>query len=244
MPALTRNTKLFLAFFLIILLIIGLALALTLPSSSNNSTTTSGDTSSESAGLVGKFIYQNGPGVSGDYEDDIKAALEEWDKIILDDKKIDIDFYSYTSNDDTLAFAFMNDENNIYAGGVVYINTYNKARTSMKNIIEHEIGHVLGIGTSKKWEMANNTSVLDKNLFPNAYQFYSNWVDGTPHSDGIPLGARGYHWSEDVFDIELMTPFSEDKGVELPTSGLTLNALKDIGWNVDLSRADSFSPTV
>lgn len=242
MAALTRNTKLFLVFLLVILLIVGVVLAFTLPSSSSDSSSAS--STSETAGLIGKFIYQSGPGVAGEYGDDIKAALEEWDKIILDDKKIDIDFYAYSSNDDTLAFAFMNDEDDIYGGGVVYINTYNKAGTSMKNIIEHEIGHVLGIGTSKKWEMANNSTVLDKNLFPNAYQFYSDWVSETPNPDGIPLGARGYHWSEDVFDIELMTPFSEDKGVELPNSGLTLNALKDIGWNVDLARADSFSPTV
>jgi hypothetical protein len=194
--------------------------------------------------LVGKFIYLSGPGVTSDYEQDIKTALAEWDKIILDDREIDVSFYSYSSNDDTLAFAFMNDEDDIYGGGVVYINTYNKAETSMKNILEHEIGHVLGIGTSKKWEMANNSDVLDKNLFPNAYQFYTNWTKGTPNSNGIPLGSNGYHWSEEVFDIELMTPFSEKKGVELPNSGLTLNALKDIGWSVDLKLADSFSPTV
>lgn len=241
MVVLTKNTKIFLGLFLVILLIVGLILVFTLPSSSSNNS--SNDTTSDSAGLIGKFIYQSGPGVSDNYQDDIKAALEEWDKIILDDKKIDVSFYSYSSNDDTLAFAYMNDDDDIYGGGVVYINTFNKAETSMKNIIEHEIGHVLGIGTSKKWEMANNSSILDKNLFPNAYQFYSDWVNGIPNPDGIPLGPNGYHWSEDVFDIELMTPYSEAKGVELPNSGLTINALKDIGWTVDLNQADSFSPT-
>ena len=242
MAPLSRNTKLFLILFIIVILIVGLILALTLPSS-NNSNSNSPTSTTIAPGLVGKFIYQSGPGVTSDYEQDIIQALEEWDKIILDDRKIDVSFYSYSSNDDTLAFAFMNDEDDIYSGGVVYINTFNKAETSMKNILEHEIGHVLGIGTSKKWDMANNSDVLDKNLFPNAYEFYSNWTSGTPNSNGIPLGSNGYHWSEDVFDIELMTPSSEKKGVELPNSGLTLNALKDIGWDVDLARADSFSPS-
>ena len=244
MATLSRNTKIFIFLFIFLVITVGIILAITLTSSSNNDSSSDKVSVSESSGLVGKFIYQSGPGVTSGYEQDIVAALEEWDGIIQDDKQIDVSFYSYSSNDDTLAFAFMNDEDDIYAGGVVYINTYNKAETSMKNIIEHEIGHVLGIGTSKKWDMANNSDVLDKNLFPNAYDFYTNWASGTPNPNGIPLGSNGYHWSEEVFDIELMTPYSEQKGVELPNSGLTLNALKDIGWDVDLTRADSFSPTV
>jgi len=230
-----RFSKFFLISIFVIILIVGLILAFTLSSTNNNN---SSDDSSTSARLVGKFIYQSGPGINTDYQQDIVLALQEWDKIILDDKKIDVSFYSYSSNDDTLAFAFMNEEDDIYGGGVVYINTYNKAETSMKNILEHEIGHVLGIGTCKKWDMANNSDVLDKNLFPNAYNFYKNWASGTPNPNGIPLGSSGYHWSEDIFDTELMTPYSEKKGVELPNSALTLNALKDIGWNVDLSLAD------
>jgi len=192
-------------------------------------------------GLVGKFIYESGSGVSADYEKDIQAALTTWDNIINDNVKINVSFYSYSSNDDTLAFAFMNDENDIYGGGVVYINTYNKAETSMKNIIEHEIGHVLGIGTSKKWDSANNSTVLDKNIFPEAYSFYTTWSESNGNdvnTNGIPLGSKGYHWSEEIFDIELMTPYSEKKGVELPISGLTLSSLKDLGWNVDLSKAE------
>ena len=229
-----RREKIF-VIFLIIIIAIALILTLTLPWGSSNSG------NSISAGLVGKFIYESGTGVSSDYEDDIIEALKTWDNIIKDKKDINVTFDSYSSNDNTLAFAFMNDEDDIYGGGVVYINTYNRAETSMKNIIEHEIGHVLGIGTSQKWNTANNSQVLDKNIFPEAYKFYLTLEKGNPNRDGIPLGSNGYHWSEEVFDIEMMTPYSEKKGVELPISGLTLNALKDIGWDVDLEKADAFS---
>ena len=238
MTPLKRN----LIIFSFIALLIIVILVIFLRPSSDSSESSDSDNDKTTAGLIGKFIYESGSGVVGDYENDIKDALETWDKIINDDVKIDVSFYTYSSNDDTLAFAFMNDEDDIYGGGVVYINTYNKAETSMKNIIEHEIGHVLGIGTSKKWDDANNSSVLDKSKFPKAYQFYVGWEKGTPDSNGVPLGSNGYHWSEDIFDIEMMTPYSEKKGVELPISGLTLNALSDIGWNVDISKAEHLSP--
>jgi len=223
-------------FFFFLVVVIAIVLALTL-TKNNSDGDDNGSTAFTKTALVGKFMYEKGPGVSDNHQKDIKLALESWNEIINDDVEIDISFYSYSSHDDTLAFAFMNDEEDIYAGGVVYINTYNGAETSMKNIIEHEIGHVLGIGTSKKWEMASNAEVLDKTIFPNAYSFYSKWTD-SPNNEGIPLGSSGYHWSESVFDTELMTPYSESKGVELPTSGLTLNALKDIGWDINLEKAD------
>lgn len=227
---------------LFIALIVGIILVATIGGSNNGG---DGDSDTQIApGLVGKFIYESGSGVSSDYEKDIQAALKTWDTIINDDVKINVSFYSYSSNDDTLAFAFMNDEDDIYGGGVVYINTYNKAETSMENILEHEIGHVIGIGTSKKWDDANNSTVLDKNLFPEAYNFYKDWAGKNGkdlNSSGVPLGSKGYHWAEEVFDTELMTPFSEKKGVDLPISGLTLYALKDIGWNVDVSKAETLS---
>ena len=233
--------QIFSIFILLALIIIGIVLAVTLTGSSDDNDGTSSNSSTTVAGLTGKFIYEKGEGVVGEYDNDITAALKTWDGVIKDDVKIDVAFYAYSSNDDTLAFAFMNDQDDIYSGGVVYINTYNRAGTSMKNIIEHEIGHVLGIGTSRKWVDGNNSSILEKGKFPNTYDFYTSWEKRTPNKDGVPLGANGYHFSEEVFDIELMTPFSEKKGVELPISGLTLNALKDIGWNVDLSKADELA---
>lgn len=234
-----RTQKLFLFGFILVLVVLIIIFAVLWGGSDDNSSSTSDDTTV--AGLLGKFVYEKGSGVVGNYDKDIEEALRTWDEIIQGDVKIDVSFYAYSSNDDTLAFAFMNDEDDINSGGTVYINTYNKAGTSMKNIIEHEIGHVLGIGTSKKWDSANNSSVLDKEIFPKTYEFYTNWEKGTPNKDGVPLGSNGYHFSEEVFDTELMTPFSEKKGVELPLSGLTLNALVDLGWDVDMSKADNFA---
>lgn len=238
MLGLSRRAKIFLFTSAIILVVLVILYFTVYRKQSTNTNIENHD--GTVGGMVGKFIYESGVGVVDNYEEDIKSALKTWDNIIEDDIKINISFYSYSSNDDTLAFAFMNDEDDIYDGGVVYINTYNKSDTSMKNIIEHEIGHVLGVGTSKKWDMANNSTVLDKNLFPKAYHFYKSWEKGTPDGNGIPLGSNGYHWSEDVFDLEMMTPYSEKCGLVLPISGLTLNALDDIGWKINLSKADVF----
>lgn len=236
-----RSQKIFIFSFILILIILLIVFAVLWGSDNGDSGSTSSANNSSVVGLMGKFIYERGEGVVGNYDNDIKMALKTWDEIIQDDVKIDVAFYAYSSNDDTLAFAFMNDEDDIYSGGVVYINTFNRAETSMKNIIEHEIGHVLGIGTSKKWNDASNGMILDKDKFPETYKFYTSWEKGTPDKDGVPLGSNGHHFSEEVFDTELMTPFSEKKGVDLPLSKLTLNALVDIGWKVDISKADNFT---
>jgi len=232
-----NNWKFYLGVF-IILVAIGVAVSIPFiikkdENSSDNSVAT----------IVGKFIYGKGSENIEDYEKDIKNSLDRWDKVLKYDEKIPIVFYTYSSNDSTLAFAYMNDENDIYGGGAVYINTYNRAETTMTEILIHEIGHVLGIGTSSKWKKNTNGGVLNKNNFPKAYGYYKDWVEKnnkTLNESGIPLDVNKNHWSEEVFDTEMMTPISESAGVKLSLSKITLGALEDLGWNIDYSKADNF----
>jgi hypothetical protein len=84
--------------------------------------------------------------------------------------------------------------------------------------------------------------------------------DGTNWS----FGSYGSHWAEGdtterrdarqyygkvspgapALSDELMTPIVEDSKMDMPTSKITLGALSDLGWTVDMNQADTFDPYV
>ncbi len=125
---------------------------------------------------------------------------------------------------------------------------------SFTNVITHEMGHVLGIGTF--WD-----SFFDEPCFTNGgdvgfigtksvIEFGTLGgtgnppVEGTQNSDGTDCG----HWDEGTFDNELMTGFAEfpdpndpDKNLTMPISRLTIASLEDIGYDVDYSLAGTYS---
>ena len=49
------------------------------------------------------------------------------------------------------------------------------------------------------------------------------------------------HWKESVYDGELMTGYLEPRGKKMPLSAMTIGALADLGYEVDLSKADGFT---
>ena len=57
---------------------------------------------------------------------------------------------------------------------------------------------------------------------------------------GGPGTARN-HWSKVVYNEELMTGWIESNGVVKPLSELTVASLTDLGFEVDLKKADPFS---
>ena len=53
--------------------------------------------------------------------------------------------------------------------------------------------------------------------------------------------ARRYvHWSEFVFDNELMTGFVEPSGVSMPLSIVTIGSLHDLGYTVNYNASDAY----
>ena len=48
------------------------------------------------------------------------------------------------------------------------------------------------------------------------------------------------HWDEESFGNELMSPQSEENGISMPLSEITLGSLEDIGWNVFDGAAEPF----
>jgi hypothetical protein len=57
-------------------------------------------------------------------------------------------------------------------------------------------------------------------------------------------GSYAIHWRESVVTNEVMTSVVESAGVAMPLSGMTIGAMQDIGYQVNYSAADTFSPLV
>lgn len=137
------------------------------------------------------------------------------------------------------------DLDNLLAGG------------GLGDVILHEMGHVLGIGTiwSAKGFLVNPSPLTGTGLDthfsgPNAVAAF-NATGGASYSGGgkVPVentqggaGTRNSHWRESVLDRELMTGFY-DGGVANPLSIITVQSLRDLGYTVDNAGADSFTFT-
>lgn len=117
---------------------------------------------------------------------------------------------------------------------------------SLFDVILHEMGHVLGIGTL--WaEMglvqgagtSNPVFVGDR-----ARQEYAAWLDDGNVNGNVPIentggsGTREAHWRESVMDLEVMTGWI-GRGFN-PLSRITAASLGDQGYDVNMDAADIF----
>jgi len=117
---------------------------------------------------------------------------------------------------------------------------------TLTDVIIHEMGHVIGIGTL--WE--NRALLADKGtddpyfigtLATLAYV----GMGGTLTKQGVPVentgeeGTRDGHWRESIFDTELMTGYISAPGN--PLSILTVQSLADQGYTVDTGAADTYT---
>ena len=119
------------------------------------------------------------------------------------------------------------------------------------SVILHEMGHVLGIGTlwSEHGLLQNPSSSnpgADTHFTgARAIQAFDN-ADGWDYTGAkVPVenerdkGQDG-HWRERVLDHELMTGWTE-RGMPEALSAITIQSLADLGYRVDISRADAYS---
>jgi hypothetical protein len=125
------------------------------------------------------------------------------------------------------------------------------AEGSLVDVIVHEMGHVLGIGTL--WNFGGRSLLVGAGsaepYFQGAAartQFLSlnnTTFSGTP----VPVensggdGTRDSHWRESVLRNELMTGFL-NRGSN-PLSRISVGSLQDMGYVVNVSAADGFSFT-
>jgi hypothetical protein len=121
-----------------------------------------------------------------------------------------------------------------------------EADDSLESVIIHEMGHVLGIGTI--W---TNLGLLQGAGTANPVFTGSNAMRefgaliGANAPTPVPVentggpGTRDGHWRESVFGNELMTGFL-NPGLN-PVGRMTVAALQDIGYQVNLNAADPFT---
>ncbi|QDT96166.1 choice-of-anchor Q domain-containing protein [Gimesia aquarii] len=120
-----------------------------------------------------------------------------------------------------------------------------EASGQLIDVILHEMGHVIGIGTI--WDslglVLNGGTANPRFTGTNAIDQYNtllgrNVVD-IPLESGFGPGTDDSHWDEDDLDNELMTGFL-NPGVANPISVITIGSLADLGYVVDLNAADTF----
>ncbi len=114
--------------------------------------------------------------------------------------------------------------------------------TFLLEVILHEMGHVLGFGTF--WETLNLVRGVSDKYFtgPLAIRAFDN--AGGRNYDGpkVPVESGSGHWRGSVFGDELMTAsIRPDLDESLPLSAITIQSLADLGYEVDVSRADEYS---
>jgi subtilisin-like proprotein convertase family protein len=115
-----------------------------------------------------------------------------------------------------------------------------EADGSLLNVIVHEMGHVLGIGTLWDDLVVGEGGTDPRFTGPSGVAEWQE-LEGT---GGVPVantggpGTRDSHWREQTFGDELMTGLLS--GTAQPLSSLTVGCLADLGYAVDFEQADPF----
>lgn len=116
---------------------------------------------------------------------------------------------------------------------------------SLTDVITHEMGHVLGIGTiwARKRLLVGATSDAPTFRGKQAKIEYGKLLNSAPRA--VPVeniggkGTRNSHWRESVFGPELMSGFVASG--HNPLSALTVASLADLGYAVDIAQAEAYA---
>jgi protocatechuate 3,4-dioxygenase beta subunit len=119
------------------------------------------------------------------------------------------------------------------------------ANGSLSNVIFHEMGHVLGIGTL--WgpglkNLVTGVGTADPRYTGAnavaAYKALGGPGTSIPVENTGGAGTAGAHWRETVFTNEIMTGFL-NTGTN-PASSISVASLADLGYTVDLTKSDAY----
>jgi hypothetical protein len=122
-------------------------------------------------------------------------------------------------------------------------------------VVTHQLAHTLGFHDEywKRFDLLGSPSLPDK---PDADTHFTGHVSiaafdaaggagyagpKVPLENGAEEGLSDRHWRQSVFGDELMTPLLT--GGTQPLSAITLDAIYDLGYEVHLSKADSYTLT-
>jgi leishmanolysin len=121
-----------------------------------------------------------------------------------------------------------------------------EALGTLDDVITHEMGHVLGIGTVWRYKaLLAGASTSDPTFVGvGAMAEYAvlRGLDGqalaVPVEGSGGVGTRDSHWRESVFQNELMSGYIAGAGN--PLSRVTVASLADLGYLVDLDAAEPY----
>jgi Ca2+-binding RTX toxin-like protein len=117
----------------------------------------------------------------------------------------------------------------------------------LNEVILHEMGHVLGIGTI--WQElglltgkgTSNPQYIGTKAVTEYNAIFGLNVSSIPVESTGGQGTADAHWRESVLGNELMTGFL-NSGIENPLSRITVASLADLGYQVNLNIADTYNP--
>ncbi|WOH68168.1 leishmanolysin-related zinc metalloendopeptidase [Bradyrhizobium sp. BWA-3-5] len=119
-----------------------------------------------------------------------------------------------------------------------------EADGTLNDVITHEMGHVIGIGTvwTKKHLLKGAATSNPTFQGANAMREYGTLRGSSPSP--VPVentggsGTRNSHWRDAVFRAELMTGFVNVGGN--PMSRVTIASLQDMGYQVNMAAAQPY----
>lgn len=115
---------------------------------------------------------------------------------------------------------------------------------TLLKVILHEMGHVLGLGTL--WSTFGFNTTPGQYTGAHALAAYKAMSGGDLAATYVPLedtggaGTANVHWKESVFGDEVMTGYAENDP-NMPLSILTISALQDLGYEVDVTAAETYT---
>ncbi len=172
------------------------------------------------------------------------ATTEVIDDLLIFVRVVDIDGYG-----GVLARAgpcFIRGESGLPLVGVIELDRADLGRDQqiILDVVTHEMGHVLGIGTL--WPLRSLVHDRDGDdprflgsVAQTAYQELGGSDELVPLENTGGTGTRGSHWRETTFRTELMTGWI-NAGVN-PLSRITIASLRDLGYQIHMGAADPYS---
>lgn len=117
------------------------------------------------------------------------------------------------------------------------------ANGTLDDVVMHEMGHVLGIGTvwTNLGFLSGGGTSDPRFTGARASAAWSSFdrTGTVPVEGDFGAGTRDSHWDEATFGNELMTGFVSN--FANPMSRLTISSMADLGYLVDVSSADAYS---
>lgn len=119
---------------------------------------------------------------------------------------------------------------------------------TLDNVVLHEMGHVLGIGTLWNYQRQLLVGAGTDDPYFTGAQARAQLVGtigfnyaglGVPVENSGSTGTRDAHWRRSILANELMQGFSQPGG--MPLSRITVASLNDLGYVTTMTGADSYS---